>query len=517
MTLLPGWASVSLGDIAQEVKNGISTKPDASTGVPILRISAVRPMSLNSDDVRCLEPSSEWASYRLAVGDLLFTRYNGNPSLVGVCARVRDVDLDGHPELVYPDKLIRVRLVPELAEPGFVERAAHSELARAFIQGKTKTSAGQVGVSGADLKALPIPLPPLNEQRRIVAKLDAIFEQTRAAKARLDRLPALLNKLKRSILTAAFRGDLTADWRAAHPEVEPASALFDSIRAQRRQSWDDANRAKNKGPVKVAYSEPLVVDAHDLPDLPSGWAWAALGFLSDIQSGVPKGQKRRPDDVLRLVPYLRVANVQRGHLDLDEVFEIAATQREIDDLALRPGDILLNEGGDRDKLGRGWVWDAQLPLCIHQNHVFRARLYDQRIDPRLVSTYGNAFGQPWFIDEGKQTTNLASISKSKLSRFPVPVPPAAEQVVLAERIFGLMTSIDQVSARIATAELRTIGLERAALAKAFRGELVEQDPLDEPAAVLLDRIRVAIAQPEPSSRRPGRREGGRQREPSAEP
>jgi type I restriction enzyme S subunit len=194
--------------------------------------------------------------------------------------------------------------------------------------------------------------------------------------------------------------------------------------------------------------------------------------------------------MLHSVPYLRVANVQRGHLDLEEVFEIDATQREIDDLALRTGDMLLNEGGDRDKLGRGWVWEDQLPLCIHQNHVFRARLYVDGIDPKLISIYGNAFGQPWFVDEGKQTTNLASISKSKLSRFPVPLPPADEQIVLAERVFTLLAAVDTLGARVHAAGERPAMLERAVLAKAFRGELVEQDPADESAAALLARVRA---------------------------
>ena len=167
---------------------------------------------------------------------------------------------------------------------------------------------------------------------------------------------------------------------------------------------------------------------------------------------------------------------------------------------------MLNEGGDRDKLGRGWVWEGQIPMCIHQNHVFRARLYHRGIEPRLVSTYGNAFGQPWFVDEGKQTTNLASISKTKLSRFPVPIPPAAEQVVLAERVFTVLATLEQLASRVNTMLEQLARCERAAIAKAFRGELVRQDPTDEPASILLDRIRAARAT-EPD--RPRRGQGQR--------
>ena len=119
--------------------------------------------------------------------------------------------------------------------------------------------------------------------------------------------------------------------------------------------------------------------------LPAGWEWTTLGQIAAIKGGLTKGKKRRPGDLVRVVPYLRVANVQRGHIDLTEVKEIEASDREIADLQLCPGDVLLNEGGDRDKLGRGWIWSGQLPVCIHQNHVFRARLRESVADPKFVS------------------------------------------------------------------------------------------------------------------------------------
>ena len=123
--------------------------------------------------------------------------------------------------------------------------------------------------------------------------------------------------------------------------------------------------------------------------LPNGWRWVTLRELATIAGGVTKGQKRRPHERVRKVPYLRVANVQRGYLDLGEVKEIEANESEITALRLQPGDILFNEGGDRDKLGRGWVWSGELPECVHQNHVFRARLLDSTNNPKLISYYGN--------------------------------------------------------------------------------------------------------------------------------
>ena len=149
--------------------------------------------------------------------------------------------------------------------------------------------------------------------------------------------------------------------------------------------------------------------------------------------------------------------------------EIMATEEEIEELALRPRDILFNEGGDRAKLGRGWIWSGELPECIHQNHVFRARLYGTGISPRLVSWYANTFGQKFFFDEGKHTTNLASISMSKLRLLPLPVPPSEEQGRIVEEVERRLSGVEELEATVAANLQRAAGLRQAILRKAFAG------------------------------------------------
>jgi type I restriction enzyme, S subunit len=491
-----GWSKVELGDVSVEIKNGISAKPDGESGTPILRISAVRPMILRADDVRFLggDPT-QWQGYRVHENDLLFTRYNGNRALVGICARV---SFEPPQALVYPDKIIRVRVNESIVCPAFLERAVHVGASRAFVDNKTKTSAGQIGISGGDLRQVPFPLPPLNEQRRIVAKLEALQARSRRAREALETVPPLLEKLRQSILAAAFRGDLTKDWRAQHPNVEPASELLKRIRVERRRKWEEAElakmKAKGKAPAddrwKARYKEPEAVDAKGLPELPGGWCWASLDELTLLVGGITKGQKRKSAAQLRMIPYLRVANVQRGHLDLVEVKTIEATEEEIAELSLVNGDILLNEGGDRDKLGRGWIWNGELPECIHQNHVFRARCASAHIEPKYVSHYANLRGQDFFVDQGKQTTNLASVSISRVRRFPIALPPAAEQRLIVQLVSNRLATATDTTSIIKTAEQKVVELERALLAKAFRGELVPQDPNDEPAEAMLARLRA---------------------------
>jgi type I restriction enzyme S subunit len=126
-----------------------------------------------------------------------------------------------------------------------------------------------------------------------------------------------------------------------------------------------------------------------------GWRSVPLGKVGEIVSGITLGRKLRSERTRR-VPYLRVANVKDGHLDLSDVYEIDATEEEINALCLRVGDLLLTEGGDADKLGRGTLWRGELPLCIHQNHIFRVRFDQERFSPEFIagqiaSPYGKAY------------------------------------------------------------------------------------------------------------------------------
>lgn len=229
-----------------------------------------------------------------------------------------------------------------------------------------------------------------------------------------------------------------------------------------------------------------------LPPTPSHWNWTTLDQLAAIEGGITKGQKRRRETTPREVPYLRVANVQRGYLDLSDLKTIAAQEDEIAALRLRNGDVLFTEGGDRDKLGRGWVWNDELEECIHQNHIFRARPNRELIDPKFLSYHGNHFGRDWFSRTGKQTTNLASINKGILKRFPVPVPPIDEQLRIVAKIEELFSDLD---AGVAALERVRANLKRyraSVLKAAVEGKLTEdwraQHPDTEPASVLLDRI-----------------------------
>lgn len=365
-----------------------------------------------------------------------------------------------------------------------------------FVTGSTRLK-----LTSSAMKQIPMVVAPAAEQVRIVEKLEELLSDLDAGVAELKAAQKKLAQYRQSLLKAAVEGALTAEWRTTHQPIETGAQLLERILQERRARWEVKQLSKFKEQGKTQpkewqkkYPEPVLPDTTDLPKLPEGWVWASLDMLGEIASGVAKGTKRDANTVVREVPYLRVANVQRGYLDLTEVKTILATERDIAELTLRGGDVLFNEGGDRDKLGRGWVWREDVESCIHQNHVFRMRPYLPELQPELISHHGNTFGKLWFQKAGKQTTNLASINMSMLRAFPVPVAPAEEQLEVLEQVKAQLDSLDRQEEATNLAMKQSNAQRQNILRAAFVGELVLQDPNDEPASVLLERIRAERAE-----------------------
>jgi type I restriction enzyme S subunit len=296
--------------------------------------------------------------------------------------------------------------------------------------------ATQKNISQTVIRPWPIPVPPLAEQRRVVTAIEEQLSRLDTGDECLKRARRKLENLRNQAVEAAFAGE---------------------------------------------------------------WPCTTLGEIAEIVGGVTKDAKRQADPSFVEVPYLRVANVQRGFLDLTDVATIRVPREKAKALELEVGDVLFNEGGDRDKLGRGWVWSGEVERCIHQNHVFRARLRNG-FEPKFVSWHGNTFGRRWFEEHGRQTTNLASLNLTTLKSFPVPVPPLEKQRRVVAEVERQLSIADAMAAEIEHGLLRSAALRRSILARAFRGELTPQEPDDESASVLLERIAAERATA-PTSRR----------------
>ncbi len=253
--------------------------------------------------------------------------------------------------------------------------------------------------SAAKYKELVLPLPSLKEQRAISAYLDRETARIDALVAKKGRLIDLLQEQRTALIT-----------RAVTKGLDPNVPMKDS-----GVEW--------------------------LGEIPAHWEVKPLKALAGLQTGLTLGKKYE-DQRLTTRPYLRVANVQDGYLNLDDIAELELPAQDVARYELRQGDVLMTEGGDFDKLGRGHVWGGQIAGCLHQNHIFAVRPRRGLLHPRyLALSMSSGYGRAYFTATSKQSTNLASTNSTKLRNFPMPVPKPEEQS-------GITTWIDQETARI---------------------------------------------------------------------
>jgi type I restriction enzyme S subunit len=337
-----------------------------------------------------------------------------------------------------------------------------------------------------------------------------------AGEAELKAAQKKLTQYRQSLLKAAVEGALTASWReqqrAQHPPAESGAQLLQRILTQRRARWEAKQLAKfeaqGKAPPKdwqKKYPEPVQPDTTDLPTLPQGWVWASVDMLGEIQGGIQKQPSRAP--LNNRYPFLRVANVARGELRLDDVHEIELFAGELERLALEAGDVLIVEGnGSLTEIGRCAIWDGSIPNAVHQNHLIRVRpilLRGQWLESWLNSPRGIAK----LTELAATTSGLYTLSVGKISKIPVPVAPLLEQEQVAEVLqAGLAAQLEQLHA-IEHGLKQSSAQRQNILRAAFSGQLVPQDPSDEPAAELLARIRA-----ERAAQAPARKPRGRQKE-----
>lgn len=389
---------------------------------------------------------------------------------------------------------LRALTPTDAVDPSYLARYL-ARSARAVLDACSKDGTTVNSIDAKSLARFRVPVPPLAEQRRIVTRIDALFEEIAEGERALEAARKSMETYRRALLKAAVTGELTADWRkAVIPEVTGADVLKRIRAAAEGQVGSHGHRRRT-------LSES-VIDPTLLPLLPDEWTWARLGEIGELVGGVTVDAKRRPSDPVT-VPYLRVANVQRGRIDLTVVKSLTLEKSVAEKLTLQAGDVLLNEGGDRDKIGRGWVWESQVPDMVHQNHVFRVRLLDEGLNPFFVSHYTNEMGRSYFMERGKQTTNLASISMTNVSEIPVPIPPPSEAKEILRRVAdGLAAASD--TQHVLDAEASDVQrLRQSVLKVAFEGRLVPQDKSDEPAPVMLARIAASQAEtPRPRRGRP---------------
>ncbi|WP_440130260.1 restriction endonuclease subunit S [Trinickia symbiotica] len=278
----------------------------------------------------------------------------------------------------------------------------------------------QANINGATVRARRIPLPNASEQRKIAQILDTLATAIRETDAIIDKLKLVKQGLLHDLLTRGV----------------------------------DEN-----GELRLPPSEaPHLYKESPLGWIPNEWGVLNLGDVAAINSGVTLGRSLTGHGAIEL-PYLRVANVQDGYVDLSDIKTVVVLRDEIERFALADGDVLMNEGGDYDKLGRGTVWRAQINPCLHQNHVFRVRCNREVLVPDYLAAYSaSPRGKAFFVLSSKQSTNLASINSTQLKAFPIECPSLPEQ-------YRIMEKLDSVDGRVSSeqSELQKLRAFKSAL------------------------------------------------------
>ncbi|MBZ4400964.1 restriction endonuclease subunit S [Myxococcus sp. AS-1-15] len=357
-------------------------------------------------------------------------------------------------------------------------------------------------VNQAALGKIHVPVPPLNEQRRIVAKLEALLARSRRAKEALDAIPALLERFRQSILAAAFRGDLTRDWRTDNPNVEPASKLLERLRTERRRRWEatelERMRAKSKVPKdekwKTEYQEPECNDEAEAfgPVSDHGWVVAPVEGLCDPSRGVPYGIVQTGDETVDGVPTVRCGDLKDFSIDLALLKRVAPSiEQQYARTRLVGGEVLL---AIRGTVGGVAVASEEMRGMNISREVAMLPVLPS-VDPRFVMYLLASPAATALLAGRTKGVAQQGVNLSDLRSFPVPLPSLAEQAQIVRRVDAAMSRARAIARACAEAVSRMPSLEASVVSKAFRGELAPQDPADEPASALLQQIRAEQKQP----------------------
>ena len=447
----------------------------------------------------------------LCAGDLLW-----NSTGTGTAGRVAIYQPDGSITAVADSHVTVVRLAncsPRylwcvIASPWVQSRIEPSH-PDSLVSGTTQ----QVELNTSTARALPIPLPPIQEQSRIVAKVDELMALCGTLEAQQQARRKLQNNLRLSTLQAIASAtsphELQTTWarladnfgRVFHAptdvdefvaelknmavrgllslpstSVSPADAVVadcDSLRDQ----YIKSGLIRRQKLISVADSDVVY---------PEHWAVAPFDKLAVVIGGVTKGRDLRGRDVVTC-PYLAVANVQRGFFKLTNLKTIQIGKEELNKYLVQEGDLLITEGGDWDKVGRTAIWRGGVDNCLHQNHVFKARVPSSSLLNEWVElVFNSGVGRDYFAGASKQTTNLASINMTQLRSFPMPIPPIDEQRSVLAKLDAL-TELAGVWRNKLEKKQRLASLLADTTVAAFTGIAIEQEeePMKAPQTELV--------------------------------
>jgi type I restriction enzyme S subunit len=409
-------------------------------------------------------------------------------SLVGTIGRTLILPGDCEPGIINP-RLIKVSLNEAIVVPEFVQLFLQSQYIQHIFKRVSHGGTMEI-LNMATLKALALPVPPVREQLRIVAKIEELFSDLDAGVAALERARANLKRYRAAVLKAAVEGKLTEDWRARHPDTEPASVVLERILTERRHQWEKEQLAKfaddAEQPAKAwqrKYKEPGEVNVSDLPVLPRTWCWVSVDQVADDVTVGHVGPMRKRY-VSEGIAFLRSQNVRPLRYEAEGLqFIPAEFHKELAKSCLRGGELLVVRSGVN-------VGDS----CVYPVGSPEANCADLVIT-RAAQGFHPSFGAI-FVNSptGKAALYLKRTGNAQphfnigaMRVKPFPFPPKAEQCEIVARVEQAFSIVDQIEKQVDHNLQRATRLRQGILKQAFEGRLVPQDPSEEPSEKLLQR------------------------------
>ena len=427
----------------------------------------------------------------LRKGDVLFNNTN-SPRLLGKTTYIKS-----DTSWAYSNHMTRIRFFPGSLEPGFIAHYLHHLFRNGFFMTKCVHHVNQASISTSFLtKDVCVPLPPLAEQSRIASRIEELFTLLDAGLEALGKVRTQLKRCRQAVLKYAFEGKLTEEWRKNHrDQIEPAFALLQRILTNRRLKWE-ANRfaqMKDKGVTPKndrwtkKYTEPISPDTSNLPRLPDGWVWVTLDQLA---WSVKDGPHYSPEYVDQGVPFITGGNVRPSGVDFDSAKRISPELHSKYSERCKPeiGDILYTKGGTTG-VARVNTYNHEFSVWVHVAVL--------KLAPPLEPFYvQHMLNSPFCYEQAQQFTHGVGnqdLGLTRMTRVVLSLPPLAEQKEIMTEIDRHQSTIDEVERIVETNLGYAEHLRRSILKDAFLGKLVPQEPGDEPAEKLLERIKAERA------------------------
>jgi type I restriction enzyme, S subunit len=476
------WEWVRLGNIG-ETNIGLTYSPSdiSDTGIPVLRSSNIQGGKICLTDLKRVNTKIKESNF-VQTGDLLICARNGSKHLVGKTALIQDL-----PEVMAFGAFMAI-FRSRCNE--YLLYFINSPLFRRMINDVNTTTINQI--TQQNLKSTIFPLPPLAEQKRIVTKVDELMKLCDELEARqkkkwetrilinnaaLNKLltadtpetftkiwqricdnfdilysaPENIGKLRQAILQLAVMGKLVPQ----DENDEPAAVLLERIKKEKERLVKEGKVSKSKLVSPIETDELLF-------ELPSGWDWVRIDDFYEVVGGIQKTPKRTP--ISNYYPYLRVANVYRGRLDLSKIMYFELSKYDLQKWNLFPGDLLIVEGnGSENEIGRCAMWNGEIKNCVHQNHLIRCR---------PIGHTGSLFtllflNSPVGIAEIKKlaitTSGLYSLSVGKIRGIFVPLPPIQEQKRIVSKVDKLMKLCDELETKLTQTQTESEKIINAAV------------------------------------------------------